>query len=331
MVLLVFKSTGLHKLLERYPGKQFYCVLHPELKGYWLFFGRVDLGTMWFFHAPVPADTTRETFDFKAFLQEAVGAEIDIEFDYIGFWDLRIAVADNYRKGRVFIAGDAAHSHPPYGGFGINTGFEDARNLGWKLAGMINGWGSERLLDSYDEERRPVFASTATDFIERFIREDREFLERWNPGDDEAAFREAWDKRNQGAFEVTAFEPDYQGSSVVVGKGASPSARGRHIFAARSGHHLAPACLSDARNAYEVLGPDFTLFDFSDDGHIATSFSGVASELSVPLKIVRDPGSPARYVWDKSAVLIRPDQFVAWANDTEAPSAQSILAITIGR
>jgi 2-polyprenyl-6-methoxyphenol hydroxylase-like FAD-dependent oxidoreductase len=58
MVLLVFRSHQLHKLLERYPNKQFYNVLHPRLEGYWQFFGRVDLGTTWFFHAPVPLGTT---------------------------------------------------------------------------------------------------------------------------------------------------------------------------------------------------------------------------------------------------------------------------------
>jgi 2-polyprenyl-6-methoxyphenol hydroxylase-like FAD-dependent oxidoreductase len=331
MALLVFKSTHLHKLLERHPGKQFYCVLHPKLKGYWLFFGRVDLGTTWFFHAPVPAYATRETFDFKDFLQEAVGAEIDIAFDHIGFWDLRIAMADAYRKGRVFIAGDAAHSHPPYGGYGINTGFEDARNLGWKLAATIKSWGSERLLDSYDEERRPVFASTATDFIERFIREDCEFLERWNPDDDEAAFRKAWDSRNEGASEVTAFEPNYEGSSVIADKGGGPSASGRHDFSARPGHHLAPAFLSDGRNAYEVLGPSFTFFDISTDGQMAAAYSSAALELATPLKIVHDPDAPARKVWGSRAVLVRPDQFVAWVDDAEHVPARSILALTIGR
>jgi len=54
MVLLVFKSQELHTLLARFPGKSFYNVLHPDLKGYWKFFGRVDLGNTWFFHAPVP-------------------------------------------------------------------------------------------------------------------------------------------------------------------------------------------------------------------------------------------------------------------------------------
>lgn len=110
MVLLVFKSEGLHELLKRYPGKSYYNVLQPGLKGYWKFFGRVDLGSTWFFHAPVPPGTTKDNFDFAAYLQEAVGAPFEVEFEHIGFWDLRFMLADRYRQGRVFIAGDAAHS-----------------------------------------------------------------------------------------------------------------------------------------------------------------------------------------------------------------------------
>ena len=146
-------------MLKRYPGKSYYNVLHPALKGYWKFFGRVDLGNTWFFHAPVPPGTTADNFDFRAYLHEAVGAEFDVEFEHIGYWDLRFALADAYRVGRMFIAGDAAHSHPPYGGYGVNSGLEDARNLGWKLAAVMQGWGDEALLDSYDAERRPVFQS----------------------------------------------------------------------------------------------------------------------------------------------------------------------------
>ena len=63
------------------------------------------------------------------------------------FWNLRIAVAEKYQDGRIFIAGDAAHSHPPYGGLGVNNGYEDIANLGWKLAAKILGWGGDALLD----------------------------------------------------------------------------------------------------------------------------------------------------------------------------------------
>src|SRR5882757_3852015 len=67
-------------------------------------------------------------------------------------------LADRYRSGRVLLAGDAAHIHPPTGGQGLNLGIQDAFNLGWKLAAEVNGWAPEGLLDSYHTERRPVAA-----------------------------------------------------------------------------------------------------------------------------------------------------------------------------
>ncbi|MFF1569866.1 rifampin monooxygenase [Streptomyces sp. NPDC058293] len=66
--------------------------------------------------------------------------------------------AERYRVGRVFLAGDAAHIHPPTGGQGLNLGVQDAFNLGWKLAAAVNGWAPEGLLDSYHTERHPVGA-----------------------------------------------------------------------------------------------------------------------------------------------------------------------------
>jgi 2-polyprenyl-6-methoxyphenol hydroxylase-like FAD-dependent oxidoreductase len=69
-----------------------------------------------------------------------------------------IRLADRYRTGRVFLAGDAAHVHPPLGGQGLNLGIQDAFNLGWKLAAEVNGWAPDELLDSYQTERRPVAA-----------------------------------------------------------------------------------------------------------------------------------------------------------------------------
>ena len=139
MVLAVFRSEELHEALRRFPESTTYCVLHPDLKGYWMFFGRVVVGETWFFHAPVPADAAPDSFDFQALLNRAAGLEFKAEFEPGGFWDLRVSVADQYRVGRVFIAGDAAHSHPPYGGYGLNNGLEDVANLGWKLAAKIQG------------------------------------------------------------------------------------------------------------------------------------------------------------------------------------------------
>ena len=331
MVLLVFRSIELHRLLERYPDKAFYNVLHPELKGYWKFFGRVDLGSTWFFHAPVPAGTTADNFDFKAYLRESVGASIDIELQHIGFWDLRFMLADSYRKGRVFIAGDAAHSHPPYGGYGVNSGLEDARNIGWKLAATLQGWGSEGLLDSYDAERRPVFRSTIDDFIAKAIENDRTFLDAYDPERDRAAFEKAWQERAAGAAgEVNSFEPNYEGSPVVWPNAATDgvcSAKGSHLFEARPGHHLAPALLSSGENVFEALGAGFTLLAIGAAQATLDSFQTAAVAQNLPLKIVvaAPEGQVLRY--GAALVLVRPDEFVAWTANTPEISDTEIREV----
>ena len=316
MVLLVFRSEQLHKLLACYPGKSYYNVLQPELEGYWKFFGRVDLGTTWFFHAPVPVGTTKDNFDFHRYVQDAVGAPFDVEFEHVGFWDLRFMLADNYRQGRLFVAGDAAHSHPPYGGYGVNSGLEDARNLGWKLAANLQGWGGDALLDSYDLERRAVFDSTIRDFIAKSIENDRDFLQAHDPQRDEAAFRAAWQARANGAVgEVHAFEPHYEGSPRVLqadDKSRQSSAAGAHRYEALAGHHLAPASLSSGRNVYEELGEGYTLLTFGQTPQQLAAWHAAAKRLKMPLKIVPDDGQSEAARYQAPLVLVRPDQYVAW-------------------
>ena len=317
MALLVFRSEELHELLKRYPGKAFYCVLNPDYEGYWLFFGRVDHGLSWFFHAPVPPGTTRDSFDFRALLHKAVGQPFDLEIDHIGLWDLRVSMAQDYRKGPVFIAGDAAHSHPPYGGYGINTGFEDVRNLGWKLAAQLEGWGGAELLDSYDAERRPVFASTARDFIERYIEDDRAFLAAHDPDEDKTAFEDAWYTRNLDADEVLAFEPNYEGSPIVPGSDGQPSARGHHSFTARPGHLLPPPG-PEGRGVADLLGDGFTVLTF--DTAKGRAFADAAERSGVPLTLsLAEERHMA--VWGAATILVRPDRYVAWVGDKTEDAA----------
>jgi len=335
MVLLVFRSHQLHELLKCYPGKSYYNVLQPQLKGYWKFFGRVDLGSTWFFHAPVPEGTTKDNFDFAAYVQEAVGAPFDIDFEHIGFWDLRFMLADTYRKERVFVAGDAAHSHPPYGGYGVNSGLEDARNLGWKLAAVLRGWGGERLLDSYDSERRPVFASTISDFIAKSIETDRQFLETHNPQHDAVDFEQAWQARAQGAVgEVHSFEPNYEGSPLVWGnQGHVCSAKGSHSFEARAGHHLAPALLASGRNVYEELGSGYTLLAMDAKPQAVKAIQDAAAGHGLPLTVVETAASGEAGRYNAKLVLVRPDQFVAWASqvpDLSTSEAQEVIHLVAG-
>jgi 4-hydroxyisophthalate hydroxylase len=333
MVLALFRSRELHEKLKRFPPRSTYRVLSPDLQGYWQFFGRVDVGESWFFHSPVPADTTRDNYDFHGLLQKVAGFPFACDFDYVGFWDLRIAVAEQYQSRRIFIAGDAAHSHPPYGAYGLNNGLDDVVNLGWKLAAKLKGWGSDALLSTYTEERRPIFKETAEDFIEEGIRCDRVFLDRYSPERDRAEFETAWQEHaNAAAPRVLTYEPHYEGSPIVFGPPqAASSAHGSHTFKARAGHHLPPQRLSSGRNVFEELGPGFTLFAFDAGNSTLTAFEKAARKMRVPLKIVRDTYGDGREAYEAKFILVRPDRYVAWIADSAPGDAAAIISKAVGR
>ncbi len=364
MALLVFQSRELHDILEsRFPGKTIFNALDSACEGYWKFFGRVDLEANWFFHAPVPNDATLENIDFGQLLHTAVGAEFNFELSYTGFWDLRFAHANNYRRGRVFVAGDAAHSHPPYGGYGVNIGFEDARNLSWKLAAKYHGWGTDSLIDSYSTERHPVFASTRDDFILRMIKNDAAFVSQFSPQKDQHAFERAWYRRaNQGQREVVGYVPHYLGSPIVDtsclqlkcaddcddAETTLPKlsgAKGMHTHEPIAGMHLSPGYFNDAQKLFSRLSQDFTLLIPPGGELVADKFKQAATALGIPLRCLNVTVNPQAKSAEQptlkeqtkqqhqavekdesqtyACVLVRPDRFIAWVEQKHV--RQSIM------
>ena len=333
VALVVFRSAELHEALTRFPDRSTYRVMHPDLRGYWMFFGRVDVGEGFFFHAPVPPGTTVESIDVPALLHRAAGFPFALEVDHVGFWDLRVQVAQRYRAGRAFIAGDAAHTHPPYGGFGLNNGLEDAANLGWKLAALLQGWGGDQLAESYSLERQTIFRDVGEDIIGGWIREDRAFLEKYSPSADREEFERRFEEQCK-AFgrRLRSFEPHYEGSPVVVGPpGAVISAHGEHTFTARAGHHLPPQELSSGRNVYEELGRGFTLLGWDADPQGVAAFEQAAAASGTPLTVVRDSYADGRAAYGARLILVRPDQFVVWTGDEAPGDAEKVLERVTGR
>lgn len=334
MVLAVFRSTELHEQLERFPQRTTYRAMHPDLNGYWRMFGRIDVGEGFFFHGPVPDDAGLDPeLDGPRILSEAAGFPFACEVDYLARWEARTAIAERYRNGRVFIAGDACHVHPPYGGFGLNSGLEDAVNLTWKLAAAIEGWGGDALLDSYDAERRPVFTETADQVINAWIAHDRDFLAKHTPEDDPEAFEAAWgSEMAMSDTGPTWFEPHYEGSPVVDGpRGARCGVFGEYSVRARPGHTFASSTLSDGRRAFDVLGPGFTLFGFDGEEDLSAEWQEAAATMGIPLAVTCDSWEGERREYGSRLVLVRPDRFVAWVGHDTRADPLAVLEQVVGR
>lgn len=103
-----------------------------------------------------PDDYFTEAFCADRVRRAAGDPDLDVEILDIARWRHERAVADRWRHGRVFLAGDAAHRFPPHGGFGLNSGVQDTANLAWKLIAVLRGQAGDNLLDSYEAERKPV-------------------------------------------------------------------------------------------------------------------------------------------------------------------------------
>ncbi len=143
-----------------------------------------------------------------AAFRASVGADIGVEYIAHETWTAGQAfVTERFGAGRVWMAGDAVHLFTPTGGFGMNTGIDDAANLGWKLAAMVQGWGGPRLLPSYETERRPI-ALRNTDAAKALARNVGKTPVRPEIGDDtvagQAARREAADYLSGGSEEFAS-------------------------------------------------------------------------------------------------------------------------------
>jgi hypothetical protein len=215
--------------------------------------------------------------------------------------------ARRYRVGRVFLAGDAAHVHSPLGGQGMNTGIQDAMNLGWKLAAAIHGRAPSWLLGSYEQERHRVGAQVLalTDGFNRLV------LGR-------SALRRAAQTRVVRL--LLHFNPTRRlmiGRLTGLGIAYPASARHAHPGTGRR----APDLDCGGTRLYELLGDGrFVLVDATSSGAAADTVRLAAH----PLHVVRhDP--PATAEWP-AVMLIRPDGYIAWADDDQADAAGKATA-----
>ncbi len=312
---IVFRAPGLAKLQPHGPAVQ-YWILNPDHPGV---LGRMDLEDQWWIIANgVPVEVGQA--DPLALIHGLVGTEIDAEVLGTDPWTARMLLADRYRNGRVFLVGDAAHLNPPWGGHGFNTGIGDAVNIGWKLAAVIDGWGGDDLLESYEAERRPV--------AERTIREamlnmsvlapelgNREMGNSNFVGEQARhaaaqVIRAAKDREFHSLGIVLGYQ--YDASPVIVDDGTPPLSESQdYLPTARPGARLPHMWLSDGASLYDRLGNGMTLLRLRDDVDVDSLIEAAATH-RVPLDVLELRGEQLEERYGASLVLVRPDQHVAW-------------------
>ena len=264
-------------------------------------------------------------------IADALGAGIDFELIAIHPWSTFSLLAETYVKGHVFLAGDAAHIHPTYGGHGMNLGVGDALNLGWKLAYVLKGWAPVELLDSYALERRPVAERIIEDSTELFKITPRELvvpnLESPGPAGDSAraellsTLRR--DKTQQFRTIGTQLGYTYNSSPIVIDDGSIPEpwTPNQYIPNAVPGA-LAPHARTDDGSAlYDLFGPEFTVMSFGESGSAAQLLEG-AERAGVPTKLVSLDSGRIRELYSADVAIIRPDLHVAWRGSDGITTAE---------
>jgi len=329
---MVFRAPGLAALVTHGPAVH-YWVLSAVQPG---LIGRFDLVDTWWCGAN-GVDQDAEPPDPQTIIRNLVGADVDAEILSTDAWQARTALADRWGSGRLFIAGDAAHQNPPWGGHGFNTGIGDAVNLGWKLAAVINQWAPAALLDSYERERRPIAAQTIDEAVRNMsslapelgalLRADSD--EQFEATRDAAA--DAIRRTKDGEFHSLGLTLGYRydNSPVIPVEGsAPPAANDTYQPNARPGGRL-PHFRLDGQSLYDRLGSEFTLVgDLTLPA--AGAFAKAAAALGVPLKVVAVDASDCAARFEAGLVLVRPDQHVSWRGDHVDDPEQVLRTATGG-
>jgi 2-polyprenyl-6-methoxyphenol hydroxylase-like FAD-dependent oxidoreductase len=314
-------------------------VFGPRLVGFFRFSKAGDAGflvvnTVINAEGERSTDLWTDTSDERCveFVREALGApELAVEVENVQRWNSCAEWAAQLQDGPVFITGDAAHNMPPTGGFGGNTGIQDAHNLAWKLALVLEGAAGPGLLATYDAERRAVAEFTVEQAYTRYVLRLAPELGKENlqPIVPEATVELGY--RYRSAAVLSEADDDDAPAEDPAAPTARPGTRAPHLVVTQDG---APISLLD------LMGRNFVLLAGSNGEGWCGAAAIVAARLGVTVNAYR-VGREGSLIDDlgrfdelygtgpAGASLIRPDGFVAWRADAADGEAEVVLTAVL--
>ena len=336
---VVFRAPGLAQAHKHGPAIMYWQVNNdvPSL------IGPMDSGDKWFFMPTgLPAAQDRSDVESAKLIAQATGIDLPYEVLSTDEWVASRLIADRYRDRRVFLAGDACHLHPPFGGYGMNMGIADGVDLGWKLAAVLQGWGGDTLLDSYEAERRPVHEYVLEEAVANHAILGKQLTADGieAPGAAGDSLRAEIGARIQ-ATKTREFMTlgvvlgyRYDASPVIVSDGttASPPDFLNYVPSSRPGHLAPHAWLHDGSSLYDHFGDGFTLL-ISPGSEIAEAERAAANAatLELSLKLFQPTEGGVAALYPARYTLIRPDQHVAWRGNAWPAAGAALLRQVSGR
>ena len=264
-------------------------------------------------------------------LRAGIGVpDCPVHIEGVARWRSVSDLARHYQVGRVFIAGDAAHVMPPNGGFGGNTGIADAHNLAWKLALVLRGLARPQLLTSYEEERRPVGKFTVEQAYTRYVTRSATYLgaKDYEPQVNDFNIEIGY------LYRSPAVMPDDDAATLHADPHqtfARPGSRAPHLWIEKDGKRI---------STLDLFGNGFTLLAAPEGAAWSAAAVSVADELGLALdaytfgRQLRDPENRFTAAFGLSAsgaVLVRPDDFVAWRATSADGDPRDTLRRTMAR
>jgi 2-polyprenyl-6-methoxyphenol hydroxylase-like FAD-dependent oxidoreductase len=337
---IFFKSSDRHVLFGKGPAVMQWFFDETGLWADMVSINGKDLWRLSIMKLPVGTEITEA--EGADYIRKAAGTAFEFEVLSILPWDRKRVVATRYGQGRIFLAGDAVHQMSPTGGFGMNTGIQEAVDIGWKLAAVLEGWGGANLLGSYDLERRPV-ARLVTDEGARNFTQFAKLpvgpeIDQQTPEGD--AFRAEFQKTLYGLRMDREYDTNgivlgyrYEGSPIIVPDGTTePEFQViDYTPTARPGHRAPHAWIGDGeqKSTLDLFGRGFTLLRF-DRRVPAPGLLEAAMQCAMPITLEDIDQENIAELFERKLVLVRPDGHVAWRGDGDPDNAAEVVDIVRG-
>jgi 2-polyprenyl-6-methoxyphenol hydroxylase-like FAD-dependent oxidoreductase len=334
----IFRRAGLERLHALRPAYRF-IFIGPE--GTFATIVAIDGRDHWRFSLVGSREYRPQSeTDIRTAIERAVGCTFDFDVVSMVPWTRRELMAESYGTVRVFLAGDAAHQLSPTGGFGMNTGIQEAVDLAWKLEARLAGWGGDVLLASYESERRPIAARNVCEAGGNLIRmlsprEQRPPPDIFVPGPEgDGARREFGDKFTatmQREWFTIGIQLGYryEDSTICVPDGTTPPPDEPAIYVqtARPGHRAPHAWLAPGRSTLDLFGRGFVLLRFGTSTADCVLLQEAAASRGVPLRVYDIVDDATQVLYESRLVLVRPDGHVAWRGHVLYNLAEAVAII----